>query len=543
MLNKEYKREIAIIAGVVSLLFFLVYLLVLFYGHLHEDAYILFVYSENVAEGNGIRYSLHSGVAEGATDFLWMIALAFLKKLGIDTAVGAGLLNSIGLFVAMALMLKYMQQHQNNHKKNGSWIYIALLFAVSPIVVASLSGFGTGFYVGTLACLYYLTLSANPHNFHLIPLVALLVGLIRPDGVIIGAVLTVIMLLAAKKEQKLTRFLIFSLISLILGGIYFYWRYTYFGLLLPLPLYVKSTEPAMLPGLITNIKFFVFNFPLVIMCIPYLIYKKSGLFFTSALTISATILLIALTFATQSQNVAFRFQAPILLLLFFFSGDFFVLNARKLPSKFVFLIKNACFSACFIAFLGLGIYYVRTSLNDDYINFFPQHLKTEIRDNTVIAMTEAGRMAYWNKHADLYDLVGLNTPFIATDPITPNSIEKINPDLIFAHTAGTLASAGCASGNYCVLSMHQLTEFIYNAGYDFDSWEEARNPVLRAPLAIYSFLKESENFTIMLVRYGKQFRHFYAVNNDNLNIEEFLESLEQSFEGKPVSYFDSKAMQ
>ena len=41
-------------------------------GHPHEDAFILFVYAENMAAGNGIVYFAGGGPAEGATDFLWM---------------------------------------------------------------------------------------------------------------------------------------------------------------------------------------------------------------------------------------------------------------------------------------------------------------------------------------------------------------------------------------------------------------------------------------------------------------------------------------
>ena len=81
----KYLPKLTILASLFSsLIFFIACSFVLLKGHLHEDAYILFIYAENLANHNFIGYSLGTGRAEGATDFLWMIILSGLVYLGLD---------------------------------------------------------------------------------------------------------------------------------------------------------------------------------------------------------------------------------------------------------------------------------------------------------------------------------------------------------------------------------------------------------------------------------------------------------------------------
>ena len=79
-------RKLLISFGI-GFLFFFSATTLLWFGHFHEDAYILFQYSKNFANGQGIVFDKASGPAEGATDFLWMICLGAFSKLGIDFGV------------------------------------------------------------------------------------------------------------------------------------------------------------------------------------------------------------------------------------------------------------------------------------------------------------------------------------------------------------------------------------------------------------------------------------------------------------------------
>jgi len=67
------------------------------YGrHPHEDAYILFRYVDNLVTGQGIAFNPGGPPTEGATDFLWMIALSLWVRLGVDVALAAVWLNALG---------------------------------------------------------------------------------------------------------------------------------------------------------------------------------------------------------------------------------------------------------------------------------------------------------------------------------------------------------------------------------------------------------------------------------------------------------------
>ena len=95
----QYVPKLTILASLFSgLIFFIACSFVLLNGHLHEDAYILFIYAENLANHNFIGYSLGTGRAEGATDFLWMIILSGLVYLGLDIGWAAAILNSVSIF-------------------------------------------------------------------------------------------------------------------------------------------------------------------------------------------------------------------------------------------------------------------------------------------------------------------------------------------------------------------------------------------------------------------------------------------------------------
>ena len=50
-----------------------------------EDAAILFNYAENLSNTGIISYYPGGEKIEGATDFLWMIALSFFYTLGLNT--------------------------------------------------------------------------------------------------------------------------------------------------------------------------------------------------------------------------------------------------------------------------------------------------------------------------------------------------------------------------------------------------------------------------------------------------------------------------
>ena len=65
----------------------------------HEDAAILFRYSENLSNTGIISYNPNGVPTEGATDFLWMVIIAILHKFGVDSYFSAITLNLFSLII------------------------------------------------------------------------------------------------------------------------------------------------------------------------------------------------------------------------------------------------------------------------------------------------------------------------------------------------------------------------------------------------------------------------------------------------------------
>lgn len=516
-------------------------------GHPHEDAYILFVFSESFANGDGIRYFAGGPPAEGATDFLWMILLGGLNFIGIDIAWAAVTLNTIGL---SSLAFLYQRLIWNSDHFKAS-ISISLLFALilllSPIAAASYAGFSTAFYTATIALLFYVCMFCDERVRLLVPYLGLLIGLIRPDGVIIGVTASLILLWQLRGSSDFRRYLKNSLIAVLLGGIYFTWRYNYFGQLLPLPLYVKSSDAEALPGLSLNLFWASNNLYLLLFSLATLVILKAQRNALLLATLPVLILLTALSFATQTQNVAFRFQAPVTAVLLIHCALLFnfLLNRTGAAKRSHLLIV----SCAVIFFFGVGIKFknttkgtIRDLTQQDYINYFPYHLRTLVNDDTKIVLTEAGRMAYW-LNGKKYDLVGLNTPEVAVNKSSVDYISRIDPDLIFIHLADTFRQGICEEKQFCQIDIARLEDYRSGADLDGQHWSDINNGVKRAPLVTYSFLQANpDRYRLVLAHYKSGYHHLYALKVDSdISWSSFLERLEYSY-SKPavLSYAQMK---
>jgi hypothetical protein len=74
------RNSLALSFLVLSPLFLMAY----FFTIPGEDSVILYEYAKNLAEKGVITYANAGSPIEGATDFLWMLFIAFMKVLGVD---------------------------------------------------------------------------------------------------------------------------------------------------------------------------------------------------------------------------------------------------------------------------------------------------------------------------------------------------------------------------------------------------------------------------------------------------------------------------
>ncbi|MCH2535236.1 MAG: hypothetical protein MK008_12400 [Bdellovibrionales bacterium] len=541
-------------AAILTFLFYsLISYLILFKGHLHEDAYILYIYAEHLAKGFGISYYQGGPPAEGATDFLWMVLLAGFNKVGINSGIGALILNALGISGSGFILSRLINYNFSFTKKYQSLIkdfLLSVILVISPIACASYAGFSTAFYTFFVILTCFIIIFKK-NILWTAPIIGLTLGLIRPDGVILGVGFALVgLFLVYKQRNDLHKYLLSSAISLLLGIIYFYWRSNYFGYLLPLPLYVKSSSNDFLPGLIDNINWIKFNLIIVISALFILIqkYKTNSLEFLIAMP--SLTLFTALFFASQSQNISFRFQSPLLITLLFI----ICLHANKISDlKFYILKQNKAFKYVSLFFITLVVFnqfnkyfketkfIVRFNLETDYINYFPFHLRDYVSSKNTIALTEAGRFAYWLKGKKV-DLVGLNTSDTAIKKPSVDYLEKQNPDLIFIHVANSLKDQGCENANYCSIDINYLENHLNKNLYtNFKEWRNIKNGVYRSPLVVYEFLSAHKNdFELFLVKYRGRYNHLYAFKkNSTISKNDFINALNLSFSEKgKLSYLE-----
>jgi len=333
------RTRIGVVATTTGVFFFLAGYTVLTRRHPAEDAYILFRYAEHLAAGLGIVFNPTGPRAEGATDFLWLLGLAAGVRMGIDVAVTAVLLNALGSALFTGLLAWAVTEA--SWPSARIWQVLAIIlsgaFLSSHIATAAYLGFSSSLYAALVVLLLWTALRYTPRSTLWIPWVGLVIALFRPDGVIIGVGFTLTGIAQARQLGIIRRYMAGSVATAIVGLSYFAWRYAYFGLLLPLPLYVKARAATLynegvgavdgsmltlvstyIPGLQYQLDYLVqrtspLPMLMAILCLTVAIWKTRSVELRriSLHSLPLVAFFCLLTFGQLLQNAAFRFQAPI----------------------------------------------------------------------------------------------------------------------------------------------------------------------------------------------------------------------------------------
>lgn len=478
-------------------------------GFLHEDAYILFTYSRHLAETGQISFDLVHGPTEGATDFLWMCLISLGVRIGIDPGLVAAALNALG---AGALLSALYRVHAPRRWQAGL-VRLLPLVVVSPFMGAAAGGFSVLFYVGLYAHVLVCLLHRRIHSAIAWSVVLCLT---RPDAVVLSAGTLLPVLYRFRHERRVL--LSFALAALV-GGSYFAWRKHYFGEWLPLPLMVKSQGDSLAESLFNNVLVLLPFAPL-----PWL-YRRFGSrlsrFDVLGLLLPAALLWGALALAHQSQNISYRFQAPIMVSLLM------VTVSLRLPSWHWRVLAGLPFLLFGLKTLGGEVRYLSTPA---YINGFPSQLQQMgvVHPDTRIALTEAGRMPYYLP-AQYMDLVGLNSREVAVGGLTVGKIQAFQPGLIFLHHAGTYVPP-VSDAPFVRVSREAFLSQHWRPN-------SATDPVMRAPSVVGDYLRRTDRMDVVyFVRYGKGLFHVYAMDSRMVDPSRFELALQRSMDSPSTSH-------
>jgi arabinofuranosyltransferase len=439
-------------------------------GYPYEDAYILFRYARHLAEGHGIVFNVGGPHTEGATDFLWMTMLAGLARLGVDIAVAAVVLNAAGAVLLASLFCRSLA----TDAVGGGARSLAYVLAIPAVVLsgaalAAYGGFSSMLYSALVVLLLHVSIHGRGRARQAIPLLAVTLALFRPDGLILGATFALIGAVAAKREGELRPYLVATAVSVLAGVGYFAWRWHYFGLLLPLPLYVKA-HPSLsakaehfspwmkrlftiLPGLGANVEWLLGSGVLYILGLVVLgrviafradrAAWRGYVLRVFPFALPFILLLAALSCAHQAQNIDWRFQAPVYMALVYALFSNLAAWWRRAGSARLgstLLVLAVLLPQSLSAWKTIRVSWDRGVESNYLVSFAPQ-LGQLVEASERLVVTEAGQIPYW-ADANVLDVVGLNSAENARVPVTFEQLAKFDPQLVMIHEAGTLELSG-----------------------------------------------------------------------------------------------------
>jgi hypothetical protein len=288
-------------------------------GRPEEDAAMLMRYARHLAAGHGIVWNIGEKPLDGATNFLFLLVLAGVHRLGLGLEAAA---RGIGLVAHAATVLLVFFGVRALHGGSRAWALVPAVFlAVGPGLRHLAACYGTLFpLAATVAWLCACRLAVSAEGEEGRPALgyafaALLMGLARPEGVFLGAFMLVAVLLYRDRRGLKPIVSGFLLVFLTLGLAYFLWRWHHFGYPLPNPFYRKGGGVLHWHSLRQSWK------NLWALAFPFILLLPLGLLLRSArraalfVTVPVVLFVSLFILISDETNYVMRFRYPILPVL------------------------------------------------------------------------------------------------------------------------------------------------------------------------------------------------------------------------------------
>ncbi len=210
----------------------------------YEDAAMLLRYSEHVADGLGIVWNPGEHPVDGATDFLFMLMVAALKRAGAEAVAAARLLGLTAHLAAVAAVYLGIRRLSPAPAWFAAWAAAWLGAGTGVAYIAA--GFGTPVFALSACLMAALAIRIDRvgetwRRAAVFAVLALATGLIRPDGAALAGMSWLGLVLGSREPRRKT-ILAFLAVFGLAGGAYFLWRWSLFGYPLPNPAYVKASR-------------------------------------------------------------------------------------------------------------------------------------------------------------------------------------------------------------------------------------------------------------------------------------------------------------
>jgi hypothetical protein len=258
--------------------------------------------------------------------------------------------------------------------------------------------------------------------------------------------------------------------------------------------------------------------------------------------LASVLFLGALSCAFQVQNVYFRYQAPVTLLLVFLLAG----AAARRVAESAAPARRAAVFALLVAALAPGVVGGARAAFDglrsrSYIDVLPARLAAVLRPGRTIALTDAGRLAYWTS-SRIIDVPGLNYPPTARRPMSIEQLSEIDPDVLLIHpgaavTAESFEPDEGSPASWQVradrLERQISPEYRSVFAHGLDDYRATSNTATVAAAVMLRFLVERRNeYVVESVFYQGGHRHLFAYRRDLPEAEAIGAALAESVTGR-----------
>ncbi len=276
-----------------------------------DDAFITFRYSANMADGHGPVWNVGEDPIEGFTNFLWMLWHVPFALAGLPLETVAKVTSVVlgGLILVMLVRAGHRAAGVLGALVAGGAL---LLFVPTYFhVTAGLETIAFAAVVLRAAIVGVDLVQGRAVRDWEPPLLLLLAGMIRPEGVLATFPAFLIWLWLGRGRRRTWTL---AAAVLVLGGGYFVWRWTYFGHLFPNTFYVKFGNLDAGSVWLETTAWLVL--PLLALTV-FLLFRKASR--GAGLVLSSVVLLTGMTYAVSGPTMdyihRFAFHAfPVLCL-------------------------------------------------------------------------------------------------------------------------------------------------------------------------------------------------------------------------------------
>jgi len=412
-----------------------------FWSFILDDSYITYRYAENLVNSGQLTWNVGEDPVEGATSFLWVLVSATAILLHISPEAFT---QAASLLAVLSLLL-WLDRQSRGFPAVTRIALVAGVGLSAPLVLHASQGMETALSATLLffASLRLIRAIEAPTIPNLLAWFALMfvATLGRPELAIFAAAAsaaTLVLFSTNRNLQALSTFVAVGVGFAVLGAAFVYWRYSYFGHLLPNSAYIKNAGKFSFDSVRSVVAF------VTLVLLPYiLMIVRSVLRHTRRWRDRAGILPVFIAvlvslgyYATIEPIQGYVFRFPIvvyplvLLMIWYFErqagereGDS-ATPRRPTPAT---IIAGAFFILWPLLLFSPANHEIRhrSQIDRVLVGRALQGL------GGTMFVSESGALPYFSGWR-AYDWLGLNSEFIARNGITPEFLESIAPDLVMS---------------------------------------------------------------------------------------------------------------